>query len=192
MRTYFFFVLSAIIFLPFLVHAQTPNDFVPLTTLPNLKEVAETNSLAPFLSQIYKICIGLAAVLAVLQLMRAGIMYMGGDSITEKKEARQLITLSIVGLILVLSPVIVFSVINPAILNLDIHTDNLKSGVGTASAPASSTPAQTNSATNPICSPFSSFSHVTSSELCSALGSDWKDAPASCCSLGSGQQCCGK
>jgi hypothetical protein len=52
-------------------------------------------------------------------------MYMGGDSITEKKEARNLITLSIVGLILVLTPVIVFNIINPDILKLDISAGNL-------------------------------------------------------------------
>jgi hypothetical protein len=195
MRTYFFFLLSGLVFLPLFAYAQG-NEFMPLTSLPGLKEVATQDTLAPFLSQVYKICIGLAAVLAVLQIMFAGVQYMGGDSITEKKDARQRITLAIVGLVLVLSPVIVFSVINPDILKLDIKTCALKeggcSGTGSSPTPAPSPAAQTNSTTNTACSAFSSFSFVTSSELCSALGSSWKDAPASCCSLESGQQCCGK
>ena len=99
--------------LPAFAYAQG-TDFIPLLpSLPGISETASSNSLAPFLSQIYKICIGLAAVLAVLQIMRAGILYMGGDSITEKKQARELIGTALAGLLLVLSPVIVFSISNP-------------------------------------------------------------------------------
>jgi hypothetical protein len=114
-----------------IAYAQS-DQFVPLTTLPGIKEAAAQNDLAPFLSELYKICIGLAAVLTVLQLMRAGVMYMGGDSITEKAEARRLIGTSLAGLLLVLSPVIVFSIINPKILDLNIGADQLKSNVGGA------------------------------------------------------------
>lgn len=127
-----------ILALPLFAHAAG-TDFVPLLpSLPGLTETRDATSLAPFLSQVYKICIGLAAVLAVLQLMRAGVMYMGGDSITEKKDARALIGTSLAGLLLVLSPVIVFSIINPKILNLDISAGNLQStpATGSPAAPA--------------------------------------------------------
>src|SRR6266403_3581834 len=191
MRSSFFFILSSLTFLPLLAHAQG-TDFVPLTSLPGLSQVATSDTLAPFLSNVYTICIGLAAVLAVLQLMRAGIMYMGGDSITEKKEARELITLSIVGLLLVLSPVIVFTIINPDILKLDIHTGNLQSGVGTNPGTTGTSPAaQTGSATGGVCDALTSFTFVDTSSVCSSQGTGWGDAPASCCSLGSGQKCCG-
>ena len=117
----------ALVFLPFAVFAQdssipSTNQFVPLTNIPSLTEAGRSNTLdlTEFLNSIYKISIGVAAVIAVLQIMRAGIMYMGGDSITEKKEAKNLIALSIGGLVLVLSPVIVFSIINPNILSLKI------------------------------------------------------------------------
>ncbi len=126
MRTLLFISL---LLAPALVFAQG-TDFVPLLpSLPGIDTLQTQDSLAPFLSQIYKICIGLAAVLAVLQIMRAGIMYMGGDSITEKKEARGLIGAALAGLLLVLSPVIVFSLINPQILELDIGGDRLRSNV---------------------------------------------------------------
>lgn len=106
--------------LPLAVFAQDAT-FVPLTTnAPFLENLGNADSLSLFLNDIYKICIGAAATLAVLQIMRAGIMYMGGDSVTEKKEAKNLIAMSIGGLILVLSPVVVFSIINPKILSLEI------------------------------------------------------------------------
>jgi|GEM_PF-2140839 len=108
--------------LPLLALAQgnTSTEFVPLTNIPFLTETGNAFSLETFLNGLYRISIGIAAVVAVLQIMRAGIMYMGGDSVTEKKEAKNLIALSIGGLILVLSPVIVFSIINPEILSLKI------------------------------------------------------------------------
>lgn len=105
--------------LPLFVFAQDV-DFVPLTNIPALYETGNAFSLESFLNNLYRIAIGIAAIVAVLQIMRAGIMYMGGDSVTEKKEAKDLIALAIGGLILVLSPVVVFSVINPEILSLRI------------------------------------------------------------------------
>ena len=50
-------------------------------------------------------------------------MYMGGDSVTETKQARALIGSSILGLVLVLSPAVVFGIINPNILNLNVGPD---------------------------------------------------------------------
>ena len=96
------------------------NGFHSLTKIAVFEQAGNATTLPDFLNSIYKICIGLAAVLAVLQLTRAGIMYMGGDSVTEKKQAKDLITQSLLGLLLVLSPTIIFSVINPKILDLKI------------------------------------------------------------------------
>lgn len=128
MRTYLYLFLLVLITIPFAVHGQTSNNtFVPLQpNLPGIKEFAQSNSIPELLNNIYKICIGIAATLAVLQIMRAGVLYMGGDSVTEKKEAKDLISSSIVGLILVLSPVIVFSIINPNILSLQIDAGSLR------------------------------------------------------------------
>ncbi len=99
--------------------------FVPLTGLPGVQSVSETNSISNFLNSLYRICIGLAAVLAVIQITRAGMVYMLQDSFTEKKEAKHLIQMSLLGLLLVLTPTIVFSIIDPRILNLDINAGGL-------------------------------------------------------------------
>jgi len=123
------FAFAALLFFPALALADVDAAFVPLTNIPGLLDAGTTvvgpEGLSTFLNNIYRICIGAAAVIAVLQIMRAGIMYMGGDSVTEKKDAKNLIALSVGGLILVLSPVIVFSIINPRILDLKIEGINL-------------------------------------------------------------------
>ncbi len=96
--------------------------FKPLTQIPAITELGGTPTLAPFLNTLYKLCIGVAAILAVLQIMRAGIMYMSPDSVSEKTEARNLIGWSLFGLLLVLTPTIVFGIIDPRILKLDIDS----------------------------------------------------------------------
>jgi hypothetical protein len=105
--------------------ADTAQQFVPLTSLPGVSGLAQNTGFAPFFNSLYKICIGVAATIAVLQIMRAGIMYMGGDSVTETKQARELIQNAVLGLVLVLSPYIIFSIINPKILDLNVGFGDL-------------------------------------------------------------------
>lgn len=130
----------AILMIPLSLHAAD-TSFVPLTQVPAFTDVAGNSNLSGFFNSLYKYCIGIAAILAVLQLIRAGIMYMSPDSIGEKSEAKNLIGLSLFGLLLVLSPVIVFSLIDPRILNLKLDLAPLHSG--------SSAPTQTNTGPQP-------------------------------------------
>lgn len=130
---------------------DTSTAFVPLTNIPFINEAGNAGKFQDFLNQVYKICIGLAAALAVLQIVRAGIMYMGGDSVTEKSAARNLIVQSLLGLLLVLSPVIVFTIINPSILSLKIN--NLKELAIPASSGGATSPAAPGSSATPTAVP---------------------------------------
>lgn len=125
---YLFSFVLCLSLVPLLTFAA---EFVPLTQIPGISDIANSSTLPAFLNNIYQICIGAAAVLAVLQIMRGGLTYMLGDSITEKKEARSLIVMSIVGLLLVLSPAIVFGIIDPRILNLQLNFTPLAPAAGT-------------------------------------------------------------
>ncbi len=120
MRYLSLFGLSLILAVPAVVFAQSDVAFVPLTSIPGIDQAGNAATLSLFLNNLYKLAIGAAAILAVIQIIHAGIKYMGGDSVFEKKEAKELITLAIGGLVLVLSPVVVFSIINPKILDLQI------------------------------------------------------------------------
>ena len=64
-----------------------------------------------------------------------GIEISTQDSIGAHSEGRERITQAIFGLIIVLSPVLVFSIINPNILNLSIGLTPLKLPLGTVPEP---------------------------------------------------------
>lgn len=99
---------------------QNSNPVNLITDIPAFQNVRTGEDMPAFLNSLYTICIGAAVVIAILQLIRGGITWMLADSLTSKESARHSITIAIMGLILVLSPYIVFSIINPKILDLSI------------------------------------------------------------------------
>ncbi len=101
-------------------------QFIPLTSIPGVAQGGQAPNLPAFLNDLYKICIGAAAVLAVLKIIQGGITYMLGDSVTEKREAKHHIALAVFGLVLVLAPALVFGIIDPRILTLNISTAGLE------------------------------------------------------------------
>lgn len=188
-RTILLFALSLV---PVVAFAADGPAFVALTGIPALQNAGNADKLPDFLNGLYRIAIGFAAVLAVLQIIRAGIMYMGGDSVTEKKEAKSLISLSIGGLVLILSPVIVFSIINPKILELKI--DGIQELASTTSAVYSAGGVITTSgeASSAACSPYRSIGYTAESRSCTSLGNGFGDISPICCNqLSAGNKCCG-
>jgi hypothetical protein len=101
------------------------DNFVSLSKFPafaNGGGLVGASTFATFFQSLYKICIGIAAALALLQIIRAGFTWMtAGDNTEHVSDARNLITQSVFGLLLVLSPVVVFTIINPSILNLSLN-----------------------------------------------------------------------
>lgn len=121
--------------LPVEVFAQ--ENFVPLTSLPGLDAIAETKqvingeSLPAFFNSLYRLCIGAAAIIAVVQIIRAGITFMTNkESVSANKDAKALLAGAVLGMVLVLSPVIVFGIINPDILRLDLNLNSLQVNQG--------------------------------------------------------------
>lgn len=123
----YFLLLSFVLLTPLFALAAEAGQFVPLTSLPGLAEGGNAATMTVFLNSLYKICIGAAAAIAVLQIIRAGILFMTNKgSISENEQARSLVQGAVLGLLLVLSPVIVFTIINPKILTLDFGVAALK------------------------------------------------------------------
>ncbi|MHB0865857.1 MAG: hypothetical protein ACYC1Y_03095 [Minisyncoccota bacterium] len=105
---------------------NTSDGFTALAPIPGLTDTSATSvisstSLANFFNNLYKYLIGLAAVLAVIEIIWGGIEISTKDSVSKQSDGRERITQAILGLILVLSPVLVFSIINPSILNLSLN-----------------------------------------------------------------------
>lgn len=103
--------------------------FVALAPIPGLTDtgsaVVNAASLAAFFNNLYKYLIGLAAALAVIMIIWGGLEISTQDSISKQGEGREKIKAAIFGLILVLSPALVFSIINPSILNLSLNLQAL-------------------------------------------------------------------
>jgi hypothetical protein len=112
-----------------LVEPVGAQQFVPLTggdlskveLAPFMtKAFQDDASLATFVNVMFKAAIGIGAMLAVLQLARAGFLYMGSDMWHKKTEAKHLMTDAIVGLLILMAVWLVLNQINPQLLNLDV------------------------------------------------------------------------
>lgn len=108
-----------------------PATFKALAPIPGLTDgtVAESKNLAAFFNNLYKYLIGLAAVLAVIQIIRGGLE-ISTESVYKHADGKKHIMEALFGLLLVLSPVIVFSIINPSILNLSVSLPGLDTKSG--------------------------------------------------------------
>lgn len=149
---------------PFLAFAD--DTFVPLTNLPGISSVSASLSLPSFINNLYRIAIGVAAFFAVVEIGWAGYLFMtSADSISKNTKARQKITNAIIGLVLVLSPYVVFSIINPKILDISLNFAGLqsKNGTGGDVNPGSS-------ASNPVISVDSTSSRSAADAACTGQG----------------------
>lgn len=121
--------------------ASNQSGFTALAPIPGLTDQANTSavndkSLANFFNNLYKYIIGMAAVLAIIMIIWSGLeIAINKDSVSKALEAKGRITQAIYGLVLVLAPVLVFSIINPSILNLSLNLPELKTGTPTPIAP---------------------------------------------------------
>lgn len=77
-------------------------------------------TLATFFNTAFKSAIILGAMLAVLRLGYAGFIYMTTDLPGSKGNAREIITETVLGLLLLLAVWLILNQINPNILNLNI------------------------------------------------------------------------
>ena len=113
-------------FLAFVPHtlAQTSQGFVPIAGIPGLTQgvQATQGGIASFLNNLYKFLIGAAAALAVIMIIWGGLeIATNRDNVSKILDSKGRIYNAIFGLVLVLLPVLVFSIINPSILNLSIN-----------------------------------------------------------------------
>lgn len=105
-------------------NSATGGSFVALTQFPQIQALANSSSFATFVNTLYKICLGAGAVLAVIMIMVAGVQFMTSQgSVASNEKAKSRIQNAILGLILVLAPTIVFGIINPSILNLNLGSE---------------------------------------------------------------------
>jgi hypothetical protein len=113
---------------PFVSFAQTPPttggvvDIQPLTNIPGLTDGGiNTTDLSAFFNTLYKYGVGLAGTLAVIFLMYYGFQYMTSQTPFKLGQSKDRLWEIFIGLLIVLTPIIVFGIINPKIFSFNIE-----------------------------------------------------------------------
>lgn len=95
-----------IIFAPLAVSAQ----FVPMVGIPG---VSAEGGVGSYINALYRLAISVAAFLAVIRLIMAGVKYMMTDVIPNKQSAKADIKNSLLGLLIVIGAALILQTINP-------------------------------------------------------------------------------
>lgn len=113
LTTIFAFVLLV---LPVIVLADShPLEYDDsLVTIPGYEAGGGFQS---FINVVYGLSISIAALLAVVKIVIAGVKWMLSDVVTSKAEAKKDIQSALFGLIIIISAVLVISLINPEIVS---------------------------------------------------------------------------
>lgn len=111
--------------------------FTPQAPIPGI----DYGSLEGFLSSIYKVGIGFVGILALVQLIRGGVMYMISGAVDQKGAAKLIITDAFIGLALALGSYLIIYTINPNLLKVSLPKAPPKTNIsGGLPSTASSTP----------------------------------------------------
>ena len=107
------FACLAVITLPIVAHA----GFVPLVGIPGIDAPDDLNDVV---NTIYLLAISIAALLAVIKIIIAGVKYMLSDVVTTKQDAKSDIWGALIGLLVVVSAVLILLTINPQLVNIPV------------------------------------------------------------------------
>src|SRR3990167_170605 len=125
-------LIRMVVFLTALLSAPlayaADKGFTALAPIPGLtdKAITDSSGFVAFFNKLYLFLIGAAVILAIIMIVWGGLEYSTEDSISKKSDGKSKIYNALFGLVLVLSPVLVFTIINPQILNLNVNFPELK------------------------------------------------------------------
>lgn len=114
-------------------------QFQPIVAIPlPTGQVNSDTTIAEYLNAVFRLTIAIATILAIVMITFDGFRYMTSDVIGKKSEAIERLRGAFLGLFILLASYIIFSVINPNMLNLDAFTKDLStlSGAGVPTTPA--------------------------------------------------------
>lgn len=116
---YFYTFLTIALSLPTFVFAQVTYDVTydnALVSIPGYDSSSGSAGLNDFVNIIYGLAISLAALLAVVKIVIAGLKWMLSDIVTDKADAKKDIQGALIGLIIIISAVLIIYTINPTII----------------------------------------------------------------------------
>ncbi len=120
MKRFFIITTSVITFcLPILVSAQAV--YKPLVGIPGVNPSSDFDG---YINSLYALSISIAALLAVIKIVIAGVKWMTTDVVTSKGDAKKDIQGALIGLLIVLAAVLILTVINPNLTKVDLTLNN--------------------------------------------------------------------
>lgn len=107
-----------------LIFILTPIAAFAQSNLVNLP-IGDTNSFNDYINAVYAMFISIAAMIAVVKIIIAGVKYMFTDIVPQKTEAKKDIQAALLGLVVVLAAVLILTVINPDLTNFNLDVGQL-------------------------------------------------------------------
>lgn len=98
---------------------------IPGVGTPNANGVVDIGGLTfgDYINALYRLSISLAALLAVIKIIAAGVKYMFSDIVTHKEEAKKDIQGALIGLLVIIGAVIILNTVNTDITQNQILMD---------------------------------------------------------------------
>ncbi len=116
MNSKFYFLLFVVLLVPVFVFAQAePVYLVGIPGVPNIG--TDFNS---YINALYTLSIAVAALLAVIKIIIAGLKWMLTDLVTSKEDAKKDIQGAVLGLLIIIAAVIILETINPQLTKTQI------------------------------------------------------------------------
>ncbi len=136
--------------LPVFVSAQKEYTLLEPSVYNNTYNTTGSKSFSEYLNLVFKIGIGVAAGLAVIQIVIGGIQYMASESPFKLGDAKSKIEGAILGLILALGVYVFLYTINPDIVSLKLEIPQTKVvSITTTSATTSTSPSRSSTGVIP-------------------------------------------
>lgn len=129
--------VTLVLFLPLLVSAA--RVYEPLVGIPGVNPATDFES---YINSLYTLSISIAALLAVIKIVIAGVKWMLTDVVPSKSEAKKDIQGALIGLLIVLAAVLVLKIINPNLVNVELSLEKLQNPSSGASGTQQNTPFQ--------------------------------------------------
>jgi len=92
--------------------------FTPLVGIPYIDTSSTNLSLPGYVNALYTAAISIAAFMAVVKIIFAGVKYMLSDVVTTKEESKKDIRGALIGLLIVVGAVLILNTINPNLTGL--------------------------------------------------------------------------
>jgi hypothetical protein len=122
MKFIFSFILFCLVLIPSITWADEPvNNF--LVGIPGIG--SPSGDFDGYIQAIYAMFISIAALLAVVKIIIAGVKYMFTDIVPQKTQAKKDIQGALLGLVVVLGAVLILTVINPELTNFNIEQNRI-------------------------------------------------------------------